>query len=131
MLSQWLCLGRVVFGESTPEDIITTIIEFVRLADMCGVTGMESLMAGHIKEVIIANSPPPKSLMSTGCLTSQHIILAASLPAKHPVRCLLAAATVEGYFLCDKYEFSNEAEELHNFSVDLLQAVKANLQDFN
>lgn len=49
MLVQWVCLGRVVFGESTPEEAITTAIEFARLADMCHITGMESLMAEHIK----------------------------------------------------------------------------------
>ena len=40
MLMQWVCLGRVVFGKSAPEQAITTAIEFARLTDMCGVTGM-------------------------------------------------------------------------------------------
>jgi hypothetical protein len=72
---------------------------------MCGVTGMESLMAEHIKAIIIAN-PTPDGLMfqnnrhsdtNTYCLTSQHIISAALLPEGHPVRCIFAAAAVEGY----------------------------------
>ena len=50
MLLQWLYIGRVAFGELSSEEAITAILEFVRLADMCGVTGMESLMAAHIKE---------------------------------------------------------------------------------
>ncbi|ELR08411.1 hypothetical protein VC83_03559 [Pseudogymnoascus destructans] len=58
MLVQWICLGRVVFGESAPEEAITTAIELTRLADMCGIIGMEFVIAGHIKAIIIANPAP-------------------------------------------------------------------------
>ena len=54
MLSQWICQGRLIFGESPPNETSTLSIEFVRLADMCGVTGMETLMAERIKGIIIA-----------------------------------------------------------------------------
>ncbi|CZR66023.1 uncharacterized protein PAC_15923 [Phialocephala subalpina] len=136
MLSQWLCLGRVVFDELTPEESITAAIEFARLADMCSVTGMESLMSGHIKKVIISSAPPPppKGLTetrdldtNTHCLISQHIISVESLPAGHPVRGLLAAAVIEGYFCSDDFKFSKEAE-LPNFSIDLLKIIKATLK---
>lgn len=62
MLVQWVCLGRVVFGGSAPEEAITTAIEFTRLADMCGVTGMESLIAEHIKAIIPANPAPENDM---------------------------------------------------------------------
>jgi hypothetical protein len=58
MLVQWLYLGRVLFNESTPTENITAAIEFVRLADMCDVTRMETLMAEHIKAIILANPAP-------------------------------------------------------------------------
>ena len=48
LLVQWLYLGRVIFDELKPEEDITATIEFVRFADMCGVTGMETLMAERI-----------------------------------------------------------------------------------
>ena len=54
MLVQWLYLGRVIFGELAPEEAITATIEFVRIADMCQVTGMEALMAERIKGMIMA-----------------------------------------------------------------------------
>lgn len=88
MLVQWVCLGPVVFGECAPEVAITTAIEFARLADMCGITGMESLMAEHIKAIILAN-PAPEDMKwdgwrapdtNTQCLTSQHITSAVALP---------------------------------------------------
>jgi hypothetical protein len=60
MLVQWLYLGRVLFSESTPKECITTTIEFVRLADMYGVTGIETQMAEYIKAIIMAN-PAPKA----------------------------------------------------------------------
>jgi hypothetical protein len=55
LLVQWLYLGRVIFSASTPEDSVSATLEFVRFADMCGVTGMESQMAEHIKAIIVAN----------------------------------------------------------------------------
>jgi hypothetical protein len=105
MLVQWVCIGRVVFGELPPEEAITTAMEFTRLADMCGVTGMESLIAEHIKALILANPAPDDSKFymwrpldrNTHCFTSQHIISAVALPEGHSVRGILAAAAVEGY----------------------------------
>jgi hypothetical protein len=51
MLVQWLYLGRVLFSGAIPKEYITTTIELVRLADMCGVTGMETQMAEYIKAI--------------------------------------------------------------------------------
>ncbi len=42
LLVQWMYIGRVIFDELPPEEAITATIEFVRLADMCKVTSMES-----------------------------------------------------------------------------------------
>lgn len=127
-------LGRVIFGELKPEEAITATIEFVRFADMCGVTGMETLMAEHIKAIIIAN-PPPHGEGGKGdpdahtyCLTSQNIISAAFLPKGHPVRAMLAMASVEGYLRHDNHKFLRESQEVPSFSADLLNSVKATLK---
>jgi hypothetical protein len=132
MLVQWLYHHKVVFGESTPEETITTILEFVRLADMCGVSGMESLMAERIKSLILAANHAPE-MFSTykntdtnpRCLTLQHITSAAFLPKGHPVRGVLAAAVVKEYFHYHDNRFMDKAEEYPDFSVDLLKAMKA------
>ncbi|KAH6678601.1 hypothetical protein B0J14DRAFT_697585 [Halenospora varia] len=135
MLVQWLYLGRVVFGELEPTEAITAIIEFARIADMCRVTGMESLMAERIKAIIISNpvpktgSPPgPSELKDTSWLRSKHITSVADLPDGHPVRHILAAAAVHGYLRHDYHKFSKAMREVHSFSVDLLDAVKATLK---
>jgi hypothetical protein len=55
MLIQWLYRSQALFNESSPTEIIPVIIEFVRLADIIGVTMMESPMAGYIKTIILAS----------------------------------------------------------------------------
>jgi hypothetical protein len=44
MLTQWLYTGNVTLGRMQPKKAITAIIEFLRLADMCQITGMEEDM---------------------------------------------------------------------------------------
>lgn len=105
-------------------EAITSAIEFARLADMCGIAGMESLMAEYIMSIIVAN-PGPFDLDTgitnrhTNYITSEHIILAACLPEGHLVRSVLAMAAVEGYLNCDNHKFSNESSEVPSFSADL------------
>jgi len=58
MLVQWLVLGRVIFPifpQLSPEENIASTIEFVRLADMCQVKGMENVMADHIKFILLTD----------------------------------------------------------------------------
>lgn len=137
LLLQWLHLGRVFFGTLTPKETITAAIEFVRIADMCGVTGMETLMAEHIKATII-NNPPPHSTASSRApdtntchLTSRHIISGMHLPEGHPVRRLLVAAAVEGYLREDNHKFLKESQECTVFAADLLKAVKDTLKSID
>jgi hypothetical protein len=133
LLVQWLYLGRVIFSDLTPEEAITATIEFVRFADMCGVTGMECSMAERIKAIIIANPAPTIGYATrdpdtnTYCLASQHIKSAAFLPEGHPVRITLAMAAVEGYLRHDNFKFLRETQEVPSFSIDLLKSVKATL----
>jgi hypothetical protein len=56
MLVQWLYISKISFGKLLTEEIITAVIEFVRLADMYKVTGMEDLMAERIKAMIIGKA---------------------------------------------------------------------------
>lgn len=128
LLVQWIYLGRVVFGELEPAEAISATIEFARIADMCAVTGMESLLAERIKAIIIANPGGSYDKDNPYCLTSEHITSAADLPDGHPVRQTLAAAAVKGYLQQDEHKFSREMREVHNFSADLLKAVKSTLK---
>ncbi|KAL5344258.1 hypothetical protein ACLOAV_010762 [Pseudogymnoascus australis] len=133
MLAQWVCLGRVVAGTLPPGESITSAIEFARLADMCGVVGMESRMAEYIKSTIIDNPGPydfetGTTNSHTHFITLENIISAAFLPDGHPVRNVLALATVEGYLNCENHKFSKESSKVPSFSADLLAAVKTTLK---
>jgi hypothetical protein len=123
LLVQWIYVGRVIFNELPPEEAVTTTIEFVRLADMCKVTGIESLMAERIKALIVSKPPLTKARKKKPdtniyCLISKHIISGMLLPKGHPVQSILALAAVPGYLSCDDY--LSKALEIPNFAVDLL-----------
>jgi hypothetical protein len=60
---------------------------------------------------------------NTYCITSRHIASAAFLPEGHPVRSKLAPAAVEGHLRHDNHKFRKDAQDIPNFSVDLLEAV--------
>ena len=49
-------LDQVIFSELTATESITAAIEFVRIAVMYGVSGMEVQMAKHVKALILASS---------------------------------------------------------------------------
>ncbi|KAH8787737.1 hypothetical protein BGZ57DRAFT_755170, partial [Hyaloscypha finlandica] len=129
----WICLGRVVFRECAPDVAITTAIEFARLADMCCITGIESMMAEHIKAVILTNPAPEDPQYdgwrapdtNTYCLSSEHITSAVGLPERHLVRAIIAAATIEGYLRQHRYKFEKEAASVPEFAFDLLKALRA------
>lgn len=132
MLVQWVCLGRIVFGDSPPVDAIALSIEFARLADMSNITGPESLMADHIKGIILSDAPLHKDSYglrdhntNNYSITPQHIESAALLPSGHSVRGVLAMAMVEGFFLFDDHRFQKETREIPGFAIDILTAVKA------
>lgn len=133
-LVQWLYTRTVRFDSKGPSDRISAAIEFVRLADMCNMTGMQVQMAQYIKEVLVAN-PDPKSDRNwrypdrnTYCLKSQHIASASFLPSKHPVRRVLATACLAGYIRSKSPKFSQETQDYPSFGADLLQEVSIALQ---
>ena len=137
MIIQWLYLGRLSFGEFTPEDAISAAVELLRFADMCGITGIEHDMVDKIKTVLLDN-PPPNNFWkhpdtNIHCLTSEHIFSAVKLPNGHPLRSLFAKAMVEGYLHRKHgdhrdFKFAKEIQEVPQLSVDLLKAVHHTLK---
>jgi hypothetical protein len=79
MLLQWVCQNRLVFGDLPPAEATTASIEFARLANMCNIAGMDSLMAKQIKQIILATKLPEDDLFETPLdkntyhLTFEHI----------------------------------------------------------
>ncbi|KFY29939.1 hypothetical protein V494_08362 [Pseudogymnoascus sp. VKM F-4513 (FW-928)] len=128
MLVQWLYHQRIIIGKLSREETITTILEFVRLADMCGVSGMEAPMAERIKEHVLAvdfaRGTSSTRDNNTPCITLQHIASAALLPTGHPVRGVLAAVAVREFCHHNDRKFMDKAEEYPDFAVDLLKAMR-------
>ncbi|OBT85146.1 hypothetical protein VE02_05609 [Pseudogymnoascus sp. 03VT05] len=95
---------------------------------MCGVSGMESLMADRIKKLVLAidfarGTSTTRDNSST-CLTLQQIASAALLPTGHPVRGVSAAVAVREFCHHNDRKFMDKAEEYPDFAVDLLKAMK-------
>ena len=134
MLLQWLYVGKILFDEIPSEEAIAAIVEFVRFADMCQVTGMEDLMAGRIKAMIMGKVPTTKAKKRTTtivhhtCITSEHIMSAVLLPKGHSVRRILTMAAVPAYL--NRANYLSEALEIHDFAVDLLKEVRIVTKSF-
>ena len=130
MLLQWLYVGKILFSEIPSEEAITAIVEFVRFADMCQVTGMEELMAGRIKAMIVGKAPKKRTttIVHHPCITSEHIMSAVLLPKGHSVRRVLTMAAVPAYL--NHANFLSEALENHDFAVDLLKEVQIVTKSF-
>lgn len=133
MLVQWLYVGKIVCDKATSEETIAAILQFVRIADMCRVSGMEELMAERIKAMIVGKAPA-KAKKKTAfinhnkCLTSEHFMSAALLPKGHPVRTILAMAAVPEFL--NRANYLNEALENCDFAVDLLKEVQIATKSF-
>ncbi|KAJ5466443.1 hypothetical protein N7530_010230 [Penicillium desertorum] len=130
-LFQWLYLGFIGFGiHYDPGERIEAAIELARLADKYDITRLESQTAQYIKETIIANQLPADSQewvpldSNTHLLGEEDIISATLLRDGHPVRHLLAAASVRGYLQSEKHELAKTARETPKFAADLLHEVR-------
>lgn len=103
-LFQWLYTRRVYIDISDKVLRVSAIIEFARLADICGVTGMEEELAGVIEtlvdgqvDIIDEETDALAASKYTECLVNAHIASAAKLPTGHAVRCLLTRAAADEF----------------------------------
>lgn len=132
MLIQWLYLAKVAFPELKHEDEITLALEFVRLADMVEVSGIESLVTEHIKSIMVKRHNKLNTFTNTyedpgtnmTYVTLQHIKSARKLPDGHAVKELFTVAAVEGYLLYKTFKLQDHVLELPGYSTDLLLEVK-------
>lgn len=126
LLVQWMYIGQVILDDLGPFESVAAALAFSRIADMLGVTGMESQMAEHIKALINGSSAPYDYGFdsNTYLINSDLIASAVRLPHGHPVRKTLAAASVREYLKGNEHRFATEVEGIPGFSSDLLEAVR-------
>lgn len=128
-LVEWIYLGRFEFGLPNPVVHVSAMIEFARLAHMCDIAGMENQLATGIKEILLGGPKPAPNEShvdaNTQHLTAQHIGSVVALPAKHPVRRMVAAASVRN----EKYKFAKEIQKYPSFAADLLEETRTALKN--
>lgn len=125
-LVQWVYTRVVKFDIRDPVEHISAAMEFVRFADKYNVVGLEDSMAHYIKAIIIANPHQVFDHINTNThiLTDNHMISAAVLHRDHPVRRLLAKASVAGFLQSENYKFGLLLEQCPSFAIDLLDEVR-------
>lgn len=118
-LFQWLYTGKVQFDLSEPHAHTSAIIELARLADMCGITVIESHLVKAIRKNLVRNLNPngrqilyTPVVLYTKCLANSHIASAAKLPSGHPVRHLLAQAAADEFIGNVDHVLAEEIPEL-------------------
>lgn len=131
-LLQWIYLRKINFDLVEAEYQISATIELARFADMCNITGIESYIAQHFKQILVANPNPDLveygDKINTYCLTSHHIISATFLPQGHAVRRILAAAMVERSILCEDFKLLQKTQEHPTFGADLFEEIRRTLK---
>ncbi|KAJ5346023.1 hypothetical protein N7452_004027 [Penicillium brevicompactum] len=134
-LIQWLYHRTVRFDIKESTMHISATMELTRLADKYDIIGLEKTMAQYIRDILKCN-PHPKSFKcarnidhNTYHLTHDHIASANLLPRKHLVRRVLAAASVEGFLRGPNHKFSEEILDYPSFGADLLQGIRAVLNN--
>lgn len=132
-LFQWLYLRVVNLSINDPVEHISASMELVRLADKYNIVGLEEEMAKYIKDILKTIEPffIRKIDTNTRNLTSDHIISAVVLHREHPVRRLLAAASVEGFLRSKHHKFADLAQDCPSFATDLLREVRLALDELN
>ncbi|KAJ5343968.1 hypothetical protein MYU51_002067 [Penicillium brevicompactum] len=128
-LIQWLYQHTVNFGIEDPGEHISAAMELARLADKYNIVGLEDTMAQYIKNILKCNpytqtARPLRPIdHNTHYLTHDHIKSATLLPRGHPLRSVLAAASVEGFLQGPNHKFSEEILDYPSFGADLLQEI--------
>lgn len=131
----WLYTRTIKFDLCTAGDKISAAIKLARIADMCGIAGIDAYIAQYLKGIFITNPSPVfvqrghSDTVNTYFLTSQHIISITFLPQGHPIRGVLAKAMVEQFLTTKDFQFAREAQEFPSFAADLLEEVRKTLRE--
>lgn len=130
-LLQWLYLQVFNFDPRFPGHHIGDAVELARLADKYNITSLESVTARCIKKIIIDNPAPFQESdidKHTYWIGRQDIESASHLRPGHPVRQILAEASVAGYLRSDKHKFAEMAQNHSSFGSDLLLALRKTMK---
>lgn len=101
-------------------------MELVRLTDKYDIIRLETIMAQYIRNILKHNPHLDNTKFhrkvntNTFYLIPEYIASTTLLPREHPVRSILAAASVEGFLRSKYYKFSEEVYAYPSFGINLL-----------
>lgn len=138
-LIEFFYVGKCNFKVDTPDLEVSKVIEFARLADMCGAQEVESITATHLKETITNNVLPIQTSKprirpansNTHLITSKHLQSASLLPSNHPLRQVLVEALADNFIRSRRFPFWKDIESTPAFAVELLRELRHVLQSFS
>lgn len=128
-LLQWLYVEKYFQTAQTPKEEISEILEFVRFADMCGVTGMEETMAMRLSGIFMTSKY--SDMIHLDHLLVEQIESANILPMGHAVRAAIARASVQSFLTDRPFKFAEDIQRFPNFAADLLKEVHITLSKAN
>lgn len=129
-LLQWLYQEKVVLDSTTIADPIMAVIDLARLANQCEIYGLEEDLGEKIKRILldsIQERAIPDEIAAS--LHASHVSAAAQLPFGHPVRRVMAAATVPAFIGSEPFYLWNELTSTPSLAVDLLEQLQPILRN--
>lgn len=125
-LLQWIYREKVSFASTEYPDVISEMLEFLRIADMCDVHGMEQVTADFLEDIFRKFEDcerPPNMILP------QHITSTGLLPHEHPFRLAMAKCLMRHFVEDDDFPFLDELCQAPEFSTDVLKEVRNLLRD--
>ncbi|KAJ5778153.1 hypothetical protein N7520_001399 [Penicillium odoratum] len=130
-LLQWLYVEKAIPTSKETSEKISEILEFVRFADMCHMTGVDAEMADLITNTLRALPEKTSPGIYFDSILVEHIESVNMLPTGHAVRRAIARASVRSFLTADNvkhFKFTNDISRVPNFAADLLQEVQCILR---
>lgn len=153
-LIMWLYLRTVRFDITDNTECVSAALELARLADMYKIIKLGENVAQYIEDKV--HGPYVSQLLfekpsvtrtkdgvrwvdypalwlnfRTPWISSEHIISATALPYGHPVRKILAFASIRDYLVDNTDKFSKLIEAHPSFGADILQQVRPALRQLD
>lgn len=120
-LLQWIYRDNASFESTELPDIISEMLEFLRMADMCDVHGMEKPVTRYILAALKKADFSQRSKI----LLPHHISSTGRLPVGHPLRSVIAKAIMRPFFEEGDFPFFDELSQVPSLSGDFLKEVRA------
>lgn len=122
-LFQWKYQRTLKFGIKNQGEHTSAAMELARPADKHDMSGLKTTIAERIRNIITPNPHPQNNHAwqnvdsNTYDVEHDHIVSATLLPPVHPVRRILAAASVEGFLQNTRHEAPSGCQFLKTLSV--------------